>query len=174
MSRESYITIGKVLSPSGLNGHVKIKNYSGIPGRFAGLNSMYLKTKFGLQGVTVEEYQEYHKGPVIKFKNIDSRTAAESIEGCEILIDFTQRVSLPEDTFFIHDLIGMKVYNNGEFIGEITEVMTGAGNDIYVVSDDQHREILIPAVSNFVKNIDQEQNRMDVTLIEGMIPEDEN
>ena len=174
MEKKEYITIGKILGSSGLDGWLKILNYSGIAGRFNDLEKVWAHTNAGLQGLRVEEVIEKRKGPVVKFRNINSKDSAERFIGCEILIEYDQRVELPEDTFFIHDLIGLEVYNNQSIIGKVVDVMTGTGNDIYVVNDEKGREILIPAIAQFGNKVDIDKKRIDVELIEGMLPEDEN
>ena len=175
MDKSNYIAIGKILGTSGLKGWVKVLNYSEMSGRFDEIKRFWLHTDSGLQGVLIEEVDETIKGPVIKIKNINSKADAERLNGCEIYIEYDQRVQLPEDTFFIHDLMGVKVFDaKNNPIGEVVNVMTGAGNDIYEIKDDKGREILVPAISKFVRNIDIDKKRMDVELIEGMLPEDED
>ena len=82
---------------------------------------------------------------------------------------FDQQIDLADDTYFLHQLIGMNVIDgNGITIGEITAVYQGGGNDVYEVRQGD-KEILIPAVAQFVKKVDVDSNQVVVELIEGMI-----
>ena len=40
---------------------------------------------------------------------------------------------LEEDEYFICDLIGLKVYENDEYIGSVTEVIQTGSNDVYII-----------------------------------------
>jgi len=175
MDTHEHIAIGKILGTSGLNGWVKVLNYSEVPGRFDDLKRIWVHMETGLQGMAIEEVEETLKGPMIKIKKIDSKADAERLNGCEIYVDYDQRLQLPEDTFYIHDLVGLEVFDHrNEKIGDVADVITGAGNDIYVINDAKGREILIPAISQFVKSISIDGKRMEVELIEGMLPENED
>jgi 16S rRNA processing protein RimM len=56
--------------------------------------------------------------------------------------------------FFIHDLIGSIVYRNDEKIGKITDVLNMPANDVYVIENLSHEEILVPAVKDYVNSFD--------------------
>ena len=97
--------------------------------------------------------------------NIDT---AKSLNGFQIKI---RRDLLPEkngDDFYFNDLLGLKVTENGVYLGSVLDVMETAAHDILVVMTEDEQEILIPIVDNFVKKIDFENNNIVVELIEGM------
>ena len=70
----------------------------------------------------------------------------------------------------ISDLIGFKIIdeNDGE-IGVLKEVLTTSANDVYVVDLGNSKEVLIPAVKEFIIDIDSQENKIFVKLIEGML-----
>ena len=79
---------------------------------------------------------------------------------------------LPEDTYLIADLIGLKVYTEDhEYLGILDHVVQSAGNDLYeiILDKDKTKKVLIPAVGEFIKKIDVENCRIEVKLIEGLI-----
>ena len=76
------------------------------------------------------------------------------------------REDAPADLIFAAELIGMRVYNGEDSIGEIVEVLDYPGNKVYVVQGQY--TYMIPAVKQFVLSTDLEENRMQVHLIEGM------
>ena len=73
-------------------------------------------------------------------------------------------------------MLGVEVFEKGEKIGEVIDIMETAAHDILVIQDiKNHKEILVPQIDVFVKKIDFDNNKMDVELIEGMREEtDEN
>ena len=75
-------------------------------------------------------------------------------------------VALEEGTYFIADLVGLSVLEGEREIGRLQEVMTMPGQDVYVVRGEH--TYLIPAVQEFVLEINPAQGFIRVRLIEGM------
>jgi 16S rRNA processing protein RimM len=110
-----------------------------------------------------------HKGRLLlRFHGIEHRNQAEELVGKYLSVTSDELVTLPEDSYFHFELVGMKVYTEaGAFLGEIREVLNMPANDIWVVAGEQ--EILIPAVKQYVLDVDRNNRRVTVRLIEGII-----
>ena len=92
-----------------------------------------------------------------------------------MLITEADLKELPEDTFYVRDLIGCTVYDaeSGEGkaareIGVVTDVLQNTAQDIYQVKTPDGREVLIPAVADFVKDVNIGTKSIRVALIPGM------
>jgi 16S rRNA processing protein RimM len=73
---------------------------------------------------------------------------------------------LPEGQYYAFQLIGLNVVTTkGKLLGQITDIMFTAGNDVYIVEG----EILIPAIEDVVKSIDLKKGRMLIEAIEGLL-----
>ncbi len=162
--------IGKILGPYGLKGQVCVKPITDFVERFKKLKRVYI----GDNPVEVEEYYVVssflrHENVILKFKNVNDRTTAESFSGKFIYIPEEELVSLPDGFYYVHDLIGLKVYDvNGNKIGMITDVWLLPANDVYVV-ESKGKEVLIPAISDVVKKVDLEKKMVIIELMEGLI-----
>ena len=164
-----YIAIGKISQPHGTKGYVRAFPYSEIPQRFLGVKVLYVETELGMQGFVVEDVLLRERFALLKFKHVETREDAKTLTGKEIWIPEDQRIDLPDDVYFIHDLIGLQVFDvEGNMLGILEEVWVNTGNDVYVVRRNG-QEILIPAVSEFVKEVNLSARRMVVQLIEGMV-----
>ena len=77
-------------------------------------------------------------------------------------------IMLDEGEYFIQDLMGIRAINDatGEVLGKLTDVLTLPANDVFVVTGE--REILIPVVPEFVKEVNLTEGFVRVRLIEGM------
>ena len=106
---------------------------------------------------------------LIKIKGVDTVDAAIRYIGKSLCFD-KRNVKLPKNTYFHCDLTGLEVYDTrlDKVIGKITSIMTLPANDVYVVTDGDN-EYLIPAVPEFIENVDLESKRMTVSTIEGMV-----
>lgn len=164
-----FIAIGKVVQSQGIRGYVKAVPYSGSPERFLNLKTLYVGTNNEPKGLILEDVAVRERDVLLKFKNIDNREDAAAFIQRELFLPYEQRMELSEGVFFIHDLIGLQVFDiEGNFLGEVTNVMRMGANDIYQVNNGD-KEVLIPAVSEFVKGINLEDKRIIVKLIEGMV-----
>jgi len=107
------------------------------------------------------EKTSYHKQSLlIKFKNFNCKRDTQLLEGKEIFIASDDVIKLPENNFFIHDLIGSKVLINDAIIGVITDVLKTPANDVIVLKGDNDKEILLPFVPDFIERFDPERKIM--------------
>ncbi len=117
-----------------------------------------------ITNVTIE-----HRGVRVRLGSATDRTAAESFIGSIIFVHEKDAISPPKGAFFIHDLIGLNVVDeDGADIGVLKDVLKHSAHDVYVVERDG-KEILLPAVKEFITKIDIEAKTMRVKLIDGMI-----
>lgn len=170
-----YIEVGKIVNTHGIVGELKIIPLTDDPKRYNKLKSVYISPKIGEE---MKKYDvmgvKYHKSFVImKVKDIDDLNAAEKLKEHFVIIDREDAVKLPKDTFFICDLIGMKVFDEeGNSLGVIKEVLQTGSNDVYVVKSDNSGDILIPALKTVVKKVCFEENKMVVNLPQGLIDDE--
>ena len=169
------IAIGRIVKPFGIRGDLIVKPMSGDPGRFSRLRRVFVGSEKdgGRDGARAvfERVSIDSRGVRVKLSGVDDRTAAERFVGSFLFVEEDDRIPLPEGTFFVHDVIGLAVINQeGATIGTVTDVMRLPGNDVYVI-DAGGREVLIPAVRAFVKQVDLATRSMRVSLIEGLVEE---
>lgn len=109
------------------------------------------------------------KKTILNFEGIDNIDAAKELNGYKIKI---RRDLLPErneDDFYIKDLFGIEVFSGNEKIGEIIDVMETAAHNILIIEDiETEKEIMVPLIDEFVTKIDFPNNRIEVSLIDGM------
>ncbi len=113
-----------------------------------------------------------HKaGYVLGLDAVHNRTQAEQLRGKSLTVPESELPQLDRDTFFYFDIIGMAVHlANGKELGRIEEILSAGGNDVYVIRG-QGSEVLIPAVREYVVDVDVERAVMEVSLPEGYVEE---
>ena len=165
-----YLEIGQIVNTFGIKGMVKIKLFSDNIERFDRLEKVYIKNKEKLKEYQIEEVK-YHKDMIlIKFRGIENPEQANLLRNSYLMIDREEEKPLEEGTYYIVDMIGMDVYTEeGEKLGNIEDIFNTGSNDIYVVKSELGKQILLPAISDVVKNIDMENKKMVVHLISGLI-----
>lgn len=164
-SELEFITIGKILGPSGLKGKLKVAVATDFPQRFAPSSTVYINQ----QPMTIDS-TEWHRGKaIIKLNTINSIEDAEKRQGQLVEIHHSQLHPLPEGQYYHFQLIGLEVWTtHEELLGNITDILTTPSNDNYLVSGDKG-EILIPAIEDVVKSIDLNKGRLVIEPIEGLL-----
>ena len=160
------IEIGKAVNVVGLKGELKVYHYSDYKERFEELSKVFLEnTPYNISGV------RYMKDIVIlKLQGIDDRSEAEKHKGETIYIGKEDLRILPEDTYYIFDLIGLSVVDeNGGVLGTLSDVVKNGAQDLFEVERENFNKFLIPAVEEFILKIDMENRTMTVRLIEGLL-----
>lgn len=166
------ILIGEIVSAVGIKGEVKIKSYSSGPDRFQRLEYIRLERSAGVFDVKkIASAGVKGNMATIKFADIQDRNAAETLVGAKLYIEEDQLEELPEDTYYVRDLIGLKVLDQNESeVGEIKDVLQSGPQDIYVIKLVGGKEAMVPAVKEFIKEIDIKSNLIRIDFIEGMLP----
>jgi 16S rRNA processing protein RimM len=165
-NQEPEIVIGTVVAPFGIKGEVKVRVETDFPERFETLEEVWVQPKVGSGRVMGIENVRFHQGIVlIKFKECNDRNCSEELRDSELRIDESQLMELESDQFYVDDILGLDVYTiNGEHLGQVTEVLKGAANDVYVTP-----RAMIPAIKQVVREIDLAAGKMVVEPIPGLL-----
>ena len=165
-----YLEIGQIVNTFGIKGMVKIKPFTDDIRRFDRLKKVYIKIRKSLKELEIEEVK-YHKNQVLlKFKGIETVEQAEILRNAIIEIDRKDAIPLEEGEYFIADLLESEVYTDeGEKLGILEDIFNTGSNDIYVVKNELGKSILLPRIKEVFKEIDVENKKIIVHLIEGLI-----
>lgn len=161
--------IGQIVNTYGIKGFLKVVPYTDNVKRFEDLKAIYIEYKNELKEFSIEEIKYSKNTVMLKLKGIDDMNVAEMYKNCYIKIDRKDAVELPEDTYFIVDLIGVTVYTDeNRLLGTLVDVFPTGSNDVYVVKDDLGKQILLPAIGDVIKDVDIQNKKMIVHLISGL------
>lgn len=163
---DSYIAVGKVLGVFGHQGWLKILVYSGNLDRFDQVKVIFFQSESGMSGKVLSQYRYRKSGLIMKLRGVDTPESAKLLQGKEIFLPDSEQLELPDDQYYIHDLIGLQVYDiEAGIVGEIVDVWSGGASDILVIRAGK-KEILIPAVAEFIKEVDLNAGKILVRLWE--------
>lgn len=155
------MVIGRIVSAHGLRGQVNVEPLSDFWERFSVGSVLKIRDRaFRIESSSL------HKGrPLLKLEGVEDRSAAEQLQW-EYLEVADSRPDLQEDEFLVEDLVGLRVFTvEGEELGEVDDVIDMPAHEVLQIG-----EILVPFVSEFVKDVDLDQERITVQLIPGMRP----
>ena len=188
------IKIGKIVNAVGLKGEVKVYSYAGENDRFEKLDRIIAGSSQsgssqsgssqsgGAKRAACKKPQSdmefeiekvrYQKNMVIlKLRGVDDRNQAEALKDMDVFITEDDLEELPDDTFYVRDLIGCQVVdvNDGKKLGVVSDLIQNSAQDIYQIDLAEGGQALIPAVEQFIKNVDIENKTITVSLIPGLI-----
>lgn len=167
---EKYFEIGQIVNTSGLKGVIKVKPFTDDITRFENLKTIYISIKNELKEFVIEQVR-YNKNMVLlKLKGIDNLEEAEKYRNLYLKISREDVGELEENTYFIVDILGCKVCTDqNEELGTLIDVFPTGSNDVYVVKNEEGKQVLLPAIKEVIKNVDIENRLIIVHLLEGLI-----
>lgn len=164
-----YISIGQIVNTYGVKGELKVYPLTDDIRRFDKVKIVYIEENQGLYKYEIQHIKYLNNIVIVKFKNVEDIESAEKFRNKYIKVHRNDAVKLPEDSFFVCDIIGADVFNlDGELLGKVYDVIQTGSNDVFVVKTED-KEILIPALKTIFKEIDIIKGRMVVELPEGLI-----
>jgi 16S rRNA processing protein RimM len=171
--KSDFLLIGKVARPHGLRGQVKVYSYaSSFESFFAG-RKLYLSQNEEMQALLISEVKVQAHSLLLHFQGLNNRQQAEAISGYSLYIDEKDLQTLPEGEYYWYQLIGSRVFNEQDrFLGFLEEIFSTPAHDIWVVRDEK-KELMLPAVEDFVISVDLPQGEIRVRDLEDASGEDD-
>lgn len=166
-----YLVIGKIIGPHGVRGEVKVFPLTDDARRFLDLKEAMLMTH-DEKPVSVVRFistRTMGKNVVCTLDGFRDRDAAQLLSGHYFAVERAKAVRLPENRYFITDLIGCTVYDDEiGMLGRIREVLQQAGADVLVVEREKKKDLLIPFLKEVVYLVDIIQKEIRVRLPNGL------
>ena len=162
-SEKRLIEAGKIVNTHGVHGEVKILPWADTPDFLAGFKHLYIDGK-AIKVISAR----VHKGCVIAaLEGVDGIDASASLKDKIVSIAKDEAI-LEEGRHFIADIIGLRAIcsDTGEELGLVEDVLTLPANNVYVIRG--AREILVPAVNEFIDEINIDDGYIKLRLIDGM------
>ena len=156
--KQTYLEGGRICTSHGVKGLVKVEHLCDSPKVLLPIKRIYFKMRDGsfcekkLLSCTI-----MGQFLLMGIEGINSREEAIAYRGKSFYLD-REDVPLSDGAMFIADMVGLPVYHveSGESLGRLREVSDVAGRRIYTV-DYQGREVLIPDVPEFIKEISEDK-----------------
>jgi 16S rRNA processing protein RimM len=150
------VLVGRVVRPQGRRGEVAVEAITDRPDRFPTLRRAFVPGPGGEPREVRVEGVFPHKGRyVVKLEGIDSIDAAETLRGHELRIPESDLGTLPEGSYYHHQLTGLPVLDEaGEPLGTVEDVVETAADTRILVVRGAQGETLLPFADAFVRQVD--------------------
>ena len=167
---EDLLKVGVITTTHGVRGEVKVFPTTDNAERFLDLEYILLDTGKELRKLEIQNVKFFKNLAILKFKGIDNINDIEMYKGRVLWIPGEEGQELGEDDYYIADFLGLSVIlEDGTHFGTLKDVMETGANDVYVVSTDEGKEVLLPAIKECILKVDLEQNQMTIHLMKGLL-----
>ena len=170
MQLDNFITVGKILSPFGLKGQVKVDVY------LEDLTVLKTVDTFCIGDALPKSKINFIKKTkksiwIAAIPETKNKEQAEKLKGHLIYIETKYLPSLMTDEFYYKDLKGLNIKIEGSIQkGSVNHVHNFGSGDILEVSlDDSKATIYIPFDKDNVSNIDLDHRTITLTPLKGLL-----
>mgnify|MGYP000847862749 CR=1 FL=1 len=167
---EDMLQVGVITQTHGVRGEVKVFPTTDDVNRFKKLKQVILDTGKETMPLEIQSVKFFKQFVILKFKDIDNINDIEKYKRCSLYVTREHAVALEEDEYFIADMIGMEVCTeDGNIFGTLKDVIETGANDVYVIENAEHGEVLVPAIKECIRSVDIEKGQMMIHLMDGLI-----
>lgn len=166
-----YLHIGRVANTHGVNGFIKVLPTTDDIKRFEALKNVTLENSKG-EDTTYKIKSVKYSGQfvLLKLDGIDSMDDAMLLKRDIIKITRDHAIPLEADENFICDLIGLSVFDiSGDELGPLVDVIQTGANDVYVIDNGSKHGLMLPAMKQWIHEVNIQENRMVVSLPDGLL-----
>ena len=158
-----FLAVGKLRRPHGISGEMIMDILTDFPERLKVGNEVF--TGESHEKVKIRSIRQHNPGALIAFEGFMDCDVVGRFRNKMVYIPLDEIPALPSGEYYFHDLLGLTVENeNGESIGELSEILETGANDVYVIKSNSGEELLLPAIDDVILNINLEKKVMQVRL----------
>jgi len=169
LSSEDLVKIGFLRKPHGLDGFLKMTCLTDFASeRFQpGTSCMVLKEEQPLLSVEIAECKSRGSDILIRFEGRESIEDAEELRNSYLCVEYSDRISLQEDDFYVDQLVGLDVFtDSGLHIGSVIRVEEVPANPILEIlgtEEGRGKPILVPFVKALIESVDMDGRRIELS-----------
>lgn len=169
---DAWAQVGEIVGIFGVKGELKVRPLSDFPERFAVGATLYLGDAHSPHTITSARLRP--GSHILALSGVESANDAERLRGQLLWVPTSTLAPLAPDQFYQHDVIGMRVEHvNGAYLGVIADILDSGQNDLYVVRNETTgAEHMLPAVKEFIKQVDVADGVIRVEPIPGLFDEE--
>ena len=166
---EKLLRVGVITTTHGVRGEVKVFPTTDDPQRFKKLKKVILDDGKQQIDLEIQSVKFFKNLVILKFKGLDNMNDVEKFKQADLLVTREHAVKLAPGEYFIADLIGLQgISDEGEDLGELTDVLQTGANDVYIFSKAGAPDLLVPKITDCVKEINLEEGTVLVHLLPGL------
>ena len=148
MKNDKNVFVGKVSSPHGIKGWLKVISYTDPIENILSYKEWFIINEGGSKKTfSIEDSRIQGKKIIVKLDGIEDRDSAEDLKNKEILVSRIDLPKLEENTFYWNDLLDLSVLDQkGKQIGKVDSLFETGSNDVLVIVNENKERFLVPFI----------------------------
>ncbi len=170
MQKENCFYLGKIVKKYSFKGELLIKLDTDEPQLFTEMESVFVEQRKNLIPFFISE-SSLHKSELlrVRFEDVKNEEEANALIGAHLYLPLEFLPKLTGNKFYYHEIIGFTAEDDSfGKIGEITGVNDTTSQALFEI-DREGKQILIPMIDHFIKNVDRENKIILLSVPEGLI-----
>ena len=165
-----YIAIGRIVRAHGIKGEISVAVMTDFPERFGTTEWVYLGNEYEAEPYRIISHRWHKSNVLLTLEAVSDRTTAETLQGLLVQVPVEAVTPLPEGSYYLYQLVDLEVVTvDGEYLEELADILVTKANDVYIIQGPDHKELLLPAIPDVIKEVDLENGRITVNLLDGLI-----
>lgn len=162
--KKDLMVIGRLGSPFGILGFLRVHSYSGETGHFGNLSEVLLDRDGERTRLRVEEIRVNAHDVFMRLSGCSSPEDARAWVGWEILVPRSLASPLGPGEYYIADLEGCALTFKGSRVGTILAVQEGGGASLLEVKKDSGKTVLLPFRNEFIGRVDIQARELELLV----------
>jgi 16S rRNA processing protein RimM len=161
ISEPVFLAVGRLRQAHGVRGEINLEIFTDFPERLHAGGQIYVGEEHKL--LRIASIRPKDRLLLLSFEGYDDRDEVQILRNEIVYSRSDQIPKLPEDHYYHHQLIGLKVIDDtGITLGSLIEIFETGANDVYVVRPVTGKEILLPAIESVILKVDLERQEITV------------
>src|SRR5690625_4910456 len=169
---ERFFNVGKIVNTHGIKGEVRVIKITDFEERFLPGSYLYLfkNDDDNPLKLTISNHRKHKQFDLLQFDGYDDVNDVEPFKGGMLKISEEDLLTLDEGEYYYHEIIGCNMYTtDGEYIGQVKEILSPGANDVWVVKRQGEKDELIRYIDDVVKEVNHEKKEIKIQLMEGLL-----
>ncbi len=169
MRYKGLVCVGRILKSYGVKGEIVVVPETEYPETLVEYKYFYIKYKGEIKRLDIEIAKESRRRFIFKFKEIETIEKAKAIEGHYLFVKREDLMEPDDEGFYVFDLEGLTAFDEkGEKVGVLDTVMKRKPYDYFIIVNEKGKEIILPAIKEYIKEIDFENEKIIINIPEGL------
>ncbi len=167
--------MGRIVATHGVQGEMKVALETDDPERLLRLKSVLIGedersvsvfdilsagTQTSKHGVTI----------ILRVSGVSDQDQANKMRGKRIFVPQKDLPPLEPDEYYLSDLIGLEaISEDGARLGRVKDVLELPAQNVIVLDMEDGREVMVPAIPEFLTEIDFDNSVVSIAVIEGLL-----
>lgn len=156
-----FLAVGRLQHTHGVDGEMLMEVITDFPERLRKGKQVYIGTDH--TAAFLRSVRRADRALLVAFEGYENVDRAAALRNQFVYVRSDQIPALPEGFYYHHQLLGLRVVDEGgRVIGELEQILETGANDVYLVRKVDGEELLLPAIQEVIIGVDLEEGIMHV------------